>query len=167
MCYNLLSCKVAFFLLWKFSQVAIFKLVLTLQFLNLEAYMYFNNSLSFIFFNSKILYFARGLFSKKCKNCWIFLLIRYLKKTRNCRGINKLPNAKKHQCSTFKTWTCETFLKITKILSFSKKTQKLCILRKKTVIENLFFTFYVSESNFRALGPTYFFKSIWYTSSYR
>ena len=38
----------------------------------------------------------------------------------------------KTQCSTFKIVTCETFLKNTKILSFSKKeTQKLCILQKK------------------------------------
>ena len=65
-----------------------------------------------------------------------------------CGGTNKLPDAKKLQCSTFKIVTCEFFF----FKIFRNKTQKLCILQKHPMKINLFFTFYISVPNFRGLG---------------
>ena len=53
LCYYLLSCKVAFFHLWKFSQVAILKLE-HCSCLHLEAYLYLYNSLWLFFLIRKV-----------------------------------------------------------------------------------------------------------------
>ena len=80
LCYYPLSCKVTFFHLWKFSQVAI---ILKLEHCGLFAFgsllnLFFHISLWFIFLTSEIMCFVRGLF-KKNQNFRFFFQFSYSK----------------------------------------------------------------------------------------
>ena len=112
-------------------------------FLELEVYLVFHNSLLFIFSIRNFCAPFVNFFQNFQKYIFIFFQF-FLKRIRRLKykqqGNVKVPisyQMQNLQCSIFKIATCEAFFTNTKILSFSKKTRKLCIMQKISTNHNI------------------------------
>ena len=116
-------------------------------FLPFEVYLV-PNSFLFLFFS--ILSRNISIFSRNFQK--LYFLIFFLNGL-DVRNINNKKlwsyQMKNLQCSFLKIATCEAFLINTKILSFSKKTRKLCIIKKSTN-QNIFFHILHLSSKFQS-----------------
>ena len=131
-------------------------------FLHLKAYLFLNKTILFWFFISKNLCFVRRLFenqNQNFRNFWLFKFFsknnlddHFKKKTRNYGGTHWLPNKSNRNVLASKLRSVKTFQKKVKFAQKNKNSKTMHRRKFFPRIKSVFFTFYYSVPNFRALG---------------